>query len=217
MYTLAEENYLKAIYHLQQEINGGVPTNAIAEMLHTKPSSATDMVQKLADKELVTYVRYKGTTLSKAGKKVAIGIVRKHRLWEVFLVEKLNFQWDEVHDIAEQLEHVKSDVLIDKLDQFLDHPDYDPHGDPIPDKNGNIKSADKRLLSELSKKDQGILVGVRETSTEFLQFLDKRNIAIGTPIKVLGKEFFDGSMVIQVKREQFFISKKIAENLYIQI
>tara|TARA_R110001632_G_scaffold101498_2_gene209187 strand:- start:2517 stop:3170 length:654 start_codon:yes stop_codon:yes gene_type:complete len=217
MYTLAEENYLKAIYHLQQEINGGVPTNAIAEKLHTKPSSATDMVQKLADKELVSYVRYKGTTLSKAGRKVAIGIVRKHRLWEVFLVEKLNFQWDEVHDIAEQLEHVKSDLLIDKLDQFLDHPDYDPHGDPIPDKNGNIKSADKRLLSELSKKDQGILVGVRETSTEFLQFLDKRNIAIGTPIKVLGKEFFDGSMVIQVKSEQFFISKKIAENLYIQI
>lgn len=217
MYTLAEENYLKAIYHLQQEINGGVPTNAIAEMLHTKPSSATDMVQKLADKELVSYVRYKGTTLSKTGKKVAIGIVRKHRLWEVFLVEKLNFQWDEVHDIAEQLEHVKSDLLIDKLDQFLDHPDYDPHGDPIPDKNGNIKSADKRLLSDLSKKDHGILVGVRETSTEFLQFLDKRNIAIGTPIKVLGKEFFDGSMVIQVKSEQFFISKKIAENLYIQI
>jgi DtxR family Mn-dependent transcriptional regulator len=162
-------------------------------------------------------VRYKGTSLSKAGKKVAIGIVRKHRLWEVFLVEKLNFHWDEVHDIAEQLEHIKSDVLIDKLDQFLDHPDYDPHGDPIPDKNGNIKSADKRLLSELSKKDQGILVGVRETSTEFLQFLDKRNIAIGTSITVLGKEFFDGSMVIQVKREQFFISKKIAENLYIQI
>ncbi|MFT5750556.1 MAG: DtxR family Mn-dependent transcriptional regulator [Flavobacteriales bacterium] len=217
MYTLAEENYLKAIYHLQQEISGGVPTNAIAEKLQTKPSSATDMVQKLADKELVSYVRYKGTSLSKAGKKVAIGIVRKHRLWEVFLVEKLNFHWDEVHDIAEQLEHIKSDVLIDKLDQFLDHPDYDPHGDPIPDKNGNIKSADKRLLSELSKKDQGILVGVRETSTEFLQFLDKRNIAIGTSITVLGKEFFDGSMVIQVKREQFFISKKIAENLYIQI
>jgi DtxR family Mn-dependent transcriptional regulator len=217
MYTLAEENYLKAIYHLQQEISGGVPTNAIADKLQTKASSATDMVQKLADKELVSYVRYKGTTLTKGGKKVAIGVVRKHRLWEVFLVEKLNFHWDEVHDIAEQLEHVKSDVLIDKLDQFLDHPDYDPHGDPIPDKNGNIKSADKRLLSDLSKKDKGILVGVRETSTEFLQFLDKRNIAIGTPIKVLGKEFFDGSMVIQVEREQFFISKKIAENLYIQI
>jgi DtxR family Mn-dependent transcriptional regulator len=217
MYTLAEENYLKAIYHLQQEISGGVPTNAIAEKLQTKPSSATDMVQKLADKELVSYVRYKGTSLSKEGKKVAIGIVRKHRLWEVFLVEKLNFHWDEVHDIAEQLEHIKSDMLIDKLDQFLDHPDYDPHGDPIPDKNGNIKSADKRLLSDLSQKDKGVLVGVRETSTEFLQFLDKRKIAIGTSITVLGKEFFDGSMVIQVEREQFFISKKIAENLYIQI
>ncbi len=175
------------------------------------------MVQKLADKELVSYVRYKGARLTDAGKLVAVNIVRKHRLWEVFLVEKLNFHWDEVHEIAEQLEHIKSEVLIEKLDQFLDYPDYDPHGDPIPDKNGNIKSADKRLLSELAKKDKGILVGVRETSAEFLQFLDKRNIAIGTPITILGKEFFDGSMVIQVNREQFFISKKIAENLYIQI
>ncbi len=217
MYSLAEENYLKAIFHLQQESKGGVSTNAIAEKMETKPSSATDMVQKLADKELVSYVRYKGARLTDTGKLVAVNIVRKHRLWEVFLVEKLNFHWDEVHEIAEQLEHIKSEVLIEKLDQFLDYPDYDPHGDPIPDKNGNIKSADKRLLSELSKKDKGILVGVRETSAEFLQFLDKRNIAIGTPITILGKEFFDGSMVIQVNREQFFISKKIAENLYIQI
>lgn len=217
MYSLAEENYLKAIFHLQQESKGGVSTNAIAEKMETKPSSATDMVQKLADKELVSYVRYKGARLTDTGKLVAVNIVRKHRLWEVFLVEKLNFHWDEVHEIAEQLEHIKSEVLIEKLDQFLDYPDYDPHGDPIPDKNGNIKSADKRLLSELSIKDKGILVGVRETSAEFLQFLDKRNIAIGTPITILGKEFFDGSMVIQVNREQFFISKKIAENLYIQI
>ncbi|MEQ3655186.1 MAG: metal-dependent transcriptional regulator [Dokdonia sp.] len=217
MYSLAEENYLKVIFHLQQESKGGVSTNAIAEKMETKPSSATDMVQKLADKELVSYVRYKGARLTDAGKLVAVNIVRKHRLWEVFLVEKLNFHWDEVHEIAEQLEHIKSEVLIEKLDQFLDYPDYDPHGDPIPDKNGNIKSADKRLLSELAKKDKGILVGVRETSAEFLQFLDKRNIAIGTPITILGKEFFDGSMVIQVNREQFFISKKIAENLYIQI
>ena len=217
MYSLAEENYLKVIFHLQQESKGGVSTNAIAEKMETNPSSATDMVQKLADKELVSYVRYKGARLTDAGKLVAVNIVRKHRLWEVFLVEKLNFHWDEVHEIAEQLEHIKSEVLIEKLDQFLDYPDYDPHGDPIPDKNGNIKSADKRLLSELAKKDKGILVGVRETSAEFLQFLDKRNIAIGTPITILGKEFFDGSMVIQVNREQFFISKKIAENLYIQI
>ncbi len=217
MYSLAEENYLKTIFHLEQEYGKEVSTNAIAETMKTKASSVTDMVQKLSDKGLLEYRKYKGARLSKEGKKEAIHIVRKHRLWEVFLVEKLHFQWDEVHHIAEQLEHVKSDELINRLDKFLDHPSYDPHGDPIPDKNGNIKSAQKKLLSELNKGNVGQLVGVRETSTDFLQFLDKRNIAIGTTIRVLGREFFDGSMVIQVKKEQFFISKKIADNLYIQI
>lgn len=217
MYTLAEENYLKAIFHLEQESNKPVPTNAIAEKLEMKASSATDMVQKLSDKGLLDYRKYKGATLSKEGKKVAANIIRKHRLWEVFLVEKLNFQWDEVHPIAEQLEHIQSDELINRLDAFLDHPDYDPHGDPIPDKNGVIKNAEKKILSELTKGQVGVLVGVRETSSEFLQYLDKRDIAIGTKIRVLGREFFDGSMVLQVRKEQFFISKKIAENLYIQI
>lgn len=217
MYTLAEENYLKTIFHLEQEYNKEVSTNAIAEEMKTKASSATDMVQKLADKGLLEYKKYKGARLSKEGTSVALRIVRKHRLWEVFLVEKLNFQWDEVHHIAEQLEHIQSEELTNRLDKFLEYPDYDPHGDPIPDKNGNIKSEQKRLLSELQKGNKGQLVGVRETSTEFLQFLDKRNIAIGSSITVLGREFFDGSMVIQVKREQFFISKKIADNLYIQI
>lgn len=217
MYTLAEENYLKAIFHLEQEYNKPVPTNAIAEKLEMKASSATDMVQKLSDKGLLNYRKYKGATLSKEGKKVAANIIRKHRLWEVFLVEKLNFQWDEVHPIAEQLEHIQSDELINRLDAFLDHPDYDPHGDPIPDKNGVIKTAEKKVLSELVKGQVGVLVGVRETSSEFLQYLDKRDISIGTKIRVLGREFFDGSMVLQVRKEQFFISKKIAENLYIQI
>ena len=217
MNTLAEENYLKTIFHLEQEYGKEVSTNAIAETMQTKASSVTDMVQKLADKGLLSYRKYKGARLSEEGTMAAIKIVRKHRLWEVFLVEKLNFHWDEVHHIAEQLEHVRSEELTNRLDKFLDFPDYDPHGDPIPDKNGNIKSAEKRLLSELDKGNNGILVGVRETSKEFLQFLDKRSIAIGSKIKVLGREFFDGSMVIQVKKEQFFISKKIAENLYIQI
>lgn len=217
MYSLAEENYLKTIFHLEQESGKEVSTNAIAETMETKASSATDMIQRLADKGLIKYRKYKGARLSDQGSKVAIQVVRKHRLWEVFLVEKLNFQWDEVHNIAEQLEHVHSVELINRLDEFLDYPSYDPHGDPIPDKNGNIKIASKKLLSELRKGNTGQLVGVRETSTEFLQFLDKRNIAIGSTIKVLGLEFFDGSMVIQVKKEQFFISKKIAENLYIQV
>jgi DtxR family Mn-dependent transcriptional regulator len=216
MYSLAEENYLKAIYHLENKSQGAVSTNAIAEAMDTKPSSVTDMVQKLAEKKVLAYIKYKGTSLTEKGKKTAADVIRKHRLWEVFLVEKLNFHWDEVHEIAEQLEHVHSEELISRLDKFLGFPDFDPHGDPIPDKHGNVKPTEKKLLSELNKNQKGICVGVKESNSDFLQYLDKKNITIGTKISVLGKEFFDGSMVIQVGRDQFFISKIIAENLYIQ-
>ncbi len=216
MYSLAEENYLKAIYHLEQETKGEVSTNAIAERMATKPSSVTDMMRKLADKKLLSYKRYKGVLLTSEGRKTAANVIRKHRLWEVFLVEKLDFHWDEVHEIAEQLEHVQSEKLIAKLDQFLGNPDFDPHGDPIPDQHGNVKRTEKKLLSELDKKQRGVCVGVKESSSDFLQYLDKKKITIGTKVTVLGKEFFDGSMVIQVGRDQFFISKKIAENLYVQ-
>ena len=216
MYSLAEENYLKAIYHLEQQVKGEVSTNAIADRMATKPSSVTDMVQKLAEKKLLSYKRYKGALLTPEGRKTAANVIRKHRLWEVFLVEKLDFHWDEVHEIAEQLEHVHSEKLIARLDQFLGNPDFDPHGDPIPDKHGNVKRTEKKLLSDLDKKQRGVCVGVKESSSDFLQYLDKKKITIGTKIQVLGKEFFDGSMVIQVGRDQFFISKKIAENLYVQ-
>ncbi len=216
MFSLAEENYLKTIYHLESKNQGAVSTNAIANAMETKPSSVTDMVQKLAEKEVLAYIKYKGTSLTEIGKKTAANVIRKHRLWEVFLVEKLNFHWDEVHDIAEQLEHVHSEELISRLDKFLGFPDFDPHGDPIPDKNGNVKPTEKKLLSELNKAQKGVCVGVKESDSDFLQYLDKKNITIGTKISVLGKEFFDGSMVIQVGRDQFFISQKIAENLYIQ-
>ena len=216
MFSLAEENYLKAIYHLEQQIQGEVSTNAIAERMDTKPSSVTDMVQKLAEKEVLSYKKYKGTLLTPNGRKIAANVIRKHRLWEVFLVEKLNFQWDEVHEIAEQLEHIQSDELVSRLDRFLGNPDFDPHGDPIPDKHGNVKRTEKKLLSECDKNQRGVCVGVKETSAEFLQYLDKRKISIGTKIKVLGKEFFDGSMIIQVGGDQFFVSQKIAENLYVQ-
>ena len=216
MYSLAEENYLKAIYHLEQKIQGEVSTNAIAERMETKPSSVTDMVQKLAEKEVLSYKKYKGTLLTPNGRRIAANVIRKHRLWEVFLVDKLNFHWDEVHEIAEQLEHVHSEELVTRLDKYLGNPDFDPHGDPIPDKDGNIKRTEKKLLSELLKNQRGVCVGVKESSSDFLQYLDKKNISIGTKITVLGKEFFDGSMVILVKRDQFFVSKKIAENLYVQ-
>lgn len=216
MFSLAEENYLKTIYHLEQKFQGEVSTNAIAARMETKPSSVTDMVQKLAEKDVLSYKKYKGTILTPTGRRIAANVIRKHRLWEVFLVDKLNFHWDEVHEIAEQLEHIHSEELVKRLDKFLGHPDFDPHGDPIPDKDGNVKRTEKKLLSELQKNQRGVCVGVKESSSEFLQYLDKKKISIGTKITVLGKEFFDGSMVIQVKRDQFFVSKKIAENLYVQ-
>jgi len=216
MFTLAEENYIKAIYHLEQEEQGEVSTNSIALRMETKPSSVTDMVQKLSEKQLLTYKKYKGTLLTENGKKIATKVIRKHRLWEVFLVEKLNFQWDEVHEIAEQLEHIHSEELIIRLDKFLGFPDFDPHGDPIPDRHGKVKPTAKKLLCDMTKNDKGICVGVKDNSTEFLQYLDKRKIRIGTEIKVLGKELFDGSMTIEVEKDQFFISKEISENLFIQ-
>lgn len=215
MFTQAEENYLKALFHLENDCNEGISTNAIAEKMNTRPSSATDMIQKLAEKKVVSYQKYKGAFLTKKGKSIAANVIRKHRLWEVFLVEKLNFQWDEVHDIAEQLEHIKSEELIKRLDAYLDHPDFDPHGDPIPDINGNIKPTEKKLLSELQKNQRGICVGVKESSTQFLQYLDTRNIAIGTTIKVVDREDFDESMIIQIGENQLHITDKIANNLYI--
>ena len=216
MFTLSEENYLKAIYHLDAKSTKGISTNAIADAMETKPSSVTDMVQKLAEKKLVSYQKYKGMQLTEVGRRAAANVIRKHRLWEVFLVEKLNFHWDEVHEIAEQLEHVHSTELIKRLDAFLDHPDFDPHGDPIPDSKGNIKKTEKKLLSALEKGQRGVCVGVKESSSEFLQFLDKKQISIGTKIHVLSKEYFDSSMVILIGNDQLFVSKRISENLYVQ-
>jgi len=216
MFTLAEENYLKAIYHLEKNSSLGVSTNSIAVKLNTQPSSVTDMVQKLAHKKALSYQKYKGTYLTKKGKIIAANVIRKHRLWEVFLVNKLNFQWDEVHDIAEQLEHIKSEELIKRLDTFLDHPDFDPHGDPIPDVNGVIKPTEKKLLSELEKNQRGVCVGVKESSTQFLQYLDTRNITIGVEITVLEKDEFDDSMTLQIHDKNYFITKKVSENLYMK-
>jgi len=216
MFTLSEENYLKAIYHLELGSDKGISTNAIAEQLETKASSVTDMIKKLSEKKVVVYKRYKGVNLTGLGKKTAANIVRKHRLWEVFLVEKLNFSWDEVHDVAEQLEHIKSPKLINQLDALLGFPTHDPHGDPIPDKAGNLKTIEKILLSTLGKNETGICVGVDDSSSEFLQFLDKKGITLGKKITVLEKEDFDDSLFIETGDEKLSISKKIANNLYIK-
>ena len=216
MFTLSEENYLKAIYHLELDAEKGISTNAIAKKLNTKASSVTDMIKKLSDKEVVIYKKYQGVKLTDFGKKTAANIVRKHRLWEVFLVEKLNFSWDEVHDVAEQLEHIKSPKLINQIDALLGFPTHDPHGDPIPDKDGNLKIIDKSLLSTLQKDDCGICVGVDDSSSEFLQFLDKKGITLGKKITVLEKEDFDDSLSIEIEGEKLSISNKIANNLYIK-
>ncbi|MGB5362123.1 MAG: metal-dependent transcriptional regulator [Aureibaculum sp.] len=216
MLSQAEENYIKAIYSLETQSDKGVSTNLIAEKMQTKASSVTDMIKKLSDKKLVVYKRYQGVQLSEKGKKVAILIVRKHRLWESFLVDKLNFSWDEVHNIAEQLEHIKSEELIERLDRFLEYPSVDPHGDPIPDKDGNIKKRSKVKLSALKENEQSILLSVKDSSADFLKYLNKKKIAIGNTIKVLSVEPFDRSMHIEMNSKQFIISENVAENLYLK-
>lgn len=217
MVTQSEENYLKAINHLGKQGSIAVSTNAIAGKMNTKASSVTDMVKKLADKELVDYIKYQGVSLTKEGKILAANVIRKHRLWEVFLVEKLKFSWDEVHDVAEQLEHIKSQKLINELDAFLEFPTHDPHGDPIPDKNGNFIKTNKILLSQVSINKSCICVGVKDSSTQFLKYLDKKKIALGATLKVIAKETFDNSITIIINKHEFAISQVVANNLYVKI
>lgn len=214
--TQSEENYLKIIYHLSLVSEAEIATNAIAVKMDTKASSVTDMLKKLSEKQLVSYQKYQGVSLTDQGVLAAKMIVRKHRLWEVFLVDKLNFSWDEVHEIAEELEHIKSDKLIDKLDAFLEFPSEDPHGDAIPDKNGIILKIEKQLLSDLEIGKKGICVGVKDSSSGFLQYLDKQKIALGSKITVLEKEAFDHSMVVEIKKIKMSISSKIANSIFIK-
>lgn len=214
--TNSEENYLKEIFHLSLNSNKEVNTNSIADRMNSKASSVTDMIRKLAEKGLINYIKYQGVSLTEKGREVAIIIVRKHRLWEFFLVEKLNFSWDEVHDIAEQLEHINSTKLIDRLDEFLCYPKEDPHGDPIPSKQGDFYVQDKILLSKVAILTKVILVGVKDSSKEFLQYLDKQSLSLGTNIKVLHKETFDQSVRIETDLGERVLSEKIASNLYVK-
>ncbi|SCY30907.1 iron (metal) dependent repressor, DtxR family [Nonlabens sp. Hel1_33_55] len=214
MHSVSEENYIKAIYHLQKG-TALVSTNEIAGEMNTKASSVTDMLKRLADKNLAEYIPYKGSRLTKSGIDCANQIVRKHRLWEVFLVEKLDFTWDEVHDVAEQLEHIQSRKLIDELDKHLGFPRKDPHGDPIPDRDGNYEEVQQIQLSKLTKGDQGTITGVIDTSSSFLKYLDKHQIELGSHIEVLEREEFDGSFVIKTDYKTLHISQAIANNIYL--
>jgi DtxR family Mn-dependent transcriptional regulator len=214
--SLAEENYLKAVYHLSAEGESEVSTNAIAEEMQTKAASVSDMMRRLSEKELVHYKKYQGVRISDQGSKAALQVVRKHRLWEVFLVEKLKFSWDQVHDVAEQLEHIKSPLLIQRLDEFLGHPKYDPHGDPIPDENGEFKEKPQIALSETNVNDDGIVIAVKDTNALFLQHLDRIGIYLGAKVKTLDKIAFDGSMEVLVdQKNKLFISKEVAQNVLV--
>lgn len=215
----SEENYLKEIFHLSGKDKMKVSTNALAERLDTKASSITDMVKKLADKKLISYKPYKGCALTEKGEKIAIQIIRKRRLWETFLVNKLNFGWDEVHDVAEQLEHIISAKLIDDLDAFLKFPKFDPHGDPIPDKHGNISYRESKIpLHETAINTRVEVVSVNEDSLSLLQYLDKINLKLGSEIDVLARVPFDESMQINIiGLGEISLSKKVVENIGVRI
>ncbi len=216
MNTFTEENYLKAIYHLSLQ-SSSVSTNQIAASLNTKAASVTDMLKKLAEKGLINYTKYQGVTLTAAGEKIAVSIIRKHRLWEYFLVEKLNFKWDEVHDVAEELEHISSKELVDRLDDFMGHPKYDPHGDPIPDSNGLFKTHELKPVATLVINENGIISGVRDHSTAFLQYLERMQLTIGKKIKVTEINDYDHSVILQVEDKKVHISREVANNLLIAI
>jgi DtxR family Mn-dependent transcriptional regulator len=213
----AEENYLKAIFSIYEKKQSGVSTNDIAEKMNLSPASTTDMIKKLAKKKLINYKKYQGVTLSPKGRKIALNIIRKHRLWETFLVEKLHFGWDEVHEIAEQLEHINSEELINRLDDFLGNPAIDPHGDPIPDKNGNIKKNIQYLIFELEPGNKGIISGIKNSSSDFLKYLEKMHLTLGTEIEVIEKFEFDNSVLLKQADNEITISEQVSKNIYVQI
>lgn len=214
-YSTSEENYIKAIFHLQKD--GTVTTNELSAELQARPASITDMMKKLKAKKLVHYEAYHGFRLTNEGKKVALIIIRRHRLWEFFLSEKLKFSWDEVHAVAEDLEHVSSKKLIDKLDEFLGFPRFDPHGDPIPDSNGKIETSKQVCLTELPLNKPATVCHVGDQSKEMLELLNHKKIGIGTKLEVKKKFSFDQSLEIKVRQQvPTNISGELAKNIYVK-
>jgi DtxR family Mn-dependent transcriptional regulator len=214
--SVSKENHLKAIFHLQQE-QGVVTTNALAAALRTRPASVTDMLKKLKDQKLLIYERYKGFRLNSEGKKAAVQIIRKHRLWEYFLVKKLQFGWDEVHEIAEELEHISSRELTDRLDGFLGFPDTDPHGDPIPDSQGRLQIRRQLSLSELPLNKTAQVSGIASQTSEMLELLQYHHIRLGTRLEIRKKFPFDNSLEVKVRNQPpVTISAQVAKNVLVK-
>ena len=216
MITSAEENYLKAILSISLKEDSKVSTNSISREIGTSAASVSDMLKKLQDKKLIKYKKYKGVELSKKGEIKAINILRKHRLWETFLVNNLGFNWGEVHDVAEQLEHIKSSELIDRLDSYLSFPKYDPHGEPIPNKEGKIPSRNTIPLNELKVGIKGNVMGVTLDDKTFLNYLTQLNISIGTEIELIEKIIFDKSLSIKIEKNNNHITNDVAKHLLIR-
>mgnify|MGYP006279997081 FL=1 len=216
MLSRSEENYLKTIYNLSDEGSRPVTTNELAVRMNTKPASITDMMKKLSAKKLIDYAPYYGANITRQGTSDALEIIRKHRLWETFLVEKLGFQWDEVHEVAEQLEHVQSRSLIDKLDQFLGYPSADPHGQSIPDKNGHLKELKILGLSEIRDDKHWTIRSIRSGSPALLQYLTKVGIYIGAKVQILERRPFDGSLEVSIdEKHHVTISREVSENIFV--
>lgn len=220
-FSTSEENYIKAIFHLQKD--GTVTTNELSAELKTRPASVTDMMKKLKTKKLVHYRAYHGFHLTPEGNKVALIIIRRHRLWEYFLAEKLKFSWDEVHEVAEDLEHVSSKKLIDKLDEFLGFPRHDPHGDPIPDNNGRIETSKQVCLTELPLNKTATVCHVSDQSSEMLELLGHKKIGISTKLEVKRKFNFDQSLEIKIRQSKktveqpvATISNELAKNIFVK-
>ncbi len=214
-YSSSRENYLKAIFHLQ-EVHGTVTTNHVAGELQTRAASVTDMLKKLKAQKLLLYEKYKGFKLNTEGRKVALQIIRKHRLWEFFLVEKLHFRWDEVHEIAEELEHISSKKLIDRLDEFLGFPKTDPHGDPIPDSQGRWTLTHQVELLNCPINQIAEVSGIGDQSAEMLELLNHKHIAMGTRLEVKKKFAFDNSLEIKIRNQSVTISEHVAKNVFVK-
>ena len=216
--SFTEENYLKVIHRLSEATSEDISTNAVAELMQTKAASVTDMLRKLAEKGWVNYQKYQGVRLSPAGEKIALSIVRKHRLWEVFLVDKMGFNWDEVHEIAEQLEHIESDDLVNKLDEYLGFPKTDPHGDPIPNKEGVLPELAYSHLSDIKATKTCKLMGVAQDSAVFLQLLTKLHLSLGAKLDIKEINEFDRSIFVSINdAEPIFISHEVAKNILVKI
>lgn len=210
------ENYLKQIYKIQEQ-EGRVTTSLLSERLQISAPSVTEMIKKLADEGSVTYTPYKGVELTGAGRRKALHIVRRHRLWELFLVEILKFPWDEIDSEAERLEHFMSEKLEKRIDEILGHPSRDPHGDTIPAPDGTIEGLNHSSLAAIVPGTVVEVARVSDESAEILQYLSKLGVALGTELTVTDTMSFDGSLRVKVGEREQFISSKLAQNIFVTV